>query len=189
MCVKKPAAVEQKASGKFVLTAEMPLPLHRRKTKSQNNRSAKIRLTGAGQRPYFRITLRITILKKERVTKMKKMFLTIAMALTMTAAFAEGDNENSVNNLNAYNMRVNMTMLSKALHLNSDQRETVEFVHEMFSHDMMNAATAATKEERDQKVKRAVNRDLANMRYILNDEQYHQYVRILNITFNNRGLK
>ena len=54
---------------------------------------------------------------------------------------------------------------------------------------MMNAATAATKEERDQKVKRAVNRDLANMRYILNDEQYHQYVRILNITFNNRGLK
>lgn len=119
---------------------------------------------------------------------MKKMFLTIAMALTMTVAFAEGDNENSINNLETYNMRANMNMLSRALHLNGDQRETVEFIHEMFTHDMMNAATAATKEERDQKIKRAVNRDLANMRYILNDEQYHLYVRILNITFNNRGL-
>ncbi len=116
------------------------------------------------------------------------MFLTIAMALTMTVAFAEGDNENSINNLETYNMRANMNMLSRALHLNGDQRETVEFIHEMFTHDMMNAATAATKEERDQKMKRAVNRDLANMRYILNDEQYHLYVRILNITFNNRGL-
>ena len=120
---------------------------------------------------------------------MKKMFLTIAMALTMTVAFAEGDNENSVSNLDAYNMHVNINMLAKALHLNSDQRETVEFVQDMFSNDMMVAATSATKEEREKRVKKAVARDLANMRYILNDEQYHLYVRILNITFNNRGIK
>ena len=119
---------------------------------------------------------------------MKKMMLTIAMALTMTVAFAEGENDNNVQNAQAYNMRVNIARLSKALQLNCDQVETVQLVHDQFSREMMTVAEA-TEEERPEKMKKAINRDLANMRYILNDEQYHTYVRILNITLYNRGLR
>lgn len=116
------------------------------------------------------------------------MMLTIAMALTMTVAFAEGENEKNNQNVQAYNMRVNISMLAKALQLNSDQIETVQFVQEQFSREMMNVAEA-TEEERPEKMQKAVNRDLANMRYILNEDQYRTYVRILNVTLHNRGLR
>ena len=119
---------------------------------------------------------------------MKKIILTVAMALTMTVAFAEGENENNTQNVQAYNMRVNMSMLAKALQLNSDQVETVQFVHDMFSREMMSVAEA-TEDERPEKMKKAINRDLANMRYILSEDQYRTYVRILNVTLRNRGLK
>lgn len=119
---------------------------------------------------------------------MKKIILTVAMALTMTVAFAEGENEKNTQNVQAYNMRVNISMLAKALQLNSDQIETVEYVQDMFSREMMSVAEAA-EEERSEKMKKAINRDLANMRYILNEDQYRTYVRILNVTLYNRGLR
>lgn len=119
---------------------------------------------------------------------MKKMMLTIAMALTMTVVFAEGENDHNTQNTEAYNMRVNISMLAKALQLNGDQIETVQFVQDQFSREMMNVAEAV-EEERSEKMQKAINRDLANMRYILNEDQYRTYVRILNVTLHNRGLR
>ena len=51
---------------------------------------------------------------------MKKMFLTLVAMLSMTTAFAEGENVASVNNVEAYELNVNMNKLSSALNLADD---------------------------------------------------------------------
>ena len=52
---------------------------------------------------------------------------------------------------------------------------------------MMFAANAKA-DEVDALVRKAVNKDLQYMSYILNKEQYRKYVMLLNATMNNRGL-
>ena len=47
---------------------------------------------------------------------MKRLFLTVVAALTLTATFAKDEKANNVNNANAYDMTVNMSRLSDALH-------------------------------------------------------------------------
>ena len=88
----------------------------------------------------------------------------------------------------AYDMHTNINMLSQALRLNSDQKESVEVVHNLFAKEMMNAG-ASSAEEREDMMQKAITRDLAYMRSILTTEQYHIYLQILNATLKNRGLK
>ena len=54
------------------------------------------------------------------------MILTMVAMFSMTMAFAEGENVNSVNNLAAYDMSCNMNKLAEALSLTGDQREAVD---------------------------------------------------------------
>ena len=113
---------------------------------------------------------------------MKRLFLTVVAALTLTATFAKDEKANNVNNANAYDMTVNMSRLSDALKLTVDQVESVAFCGEML------IASQANEDDRDALVKKAVNKDLKYMHYLLNDKQYRTYVMILNTTLNNRGL-
>lgn len=126
--------------------------------------------------------------KKERVTKMKRLFLTVVAMLSMTLTFAENENMNSVNTAEAYNLSVNINQLSKALGLADDQVEAVAEIHKTFCSEMM-FATQYGKDERSKMVEKAVNKDLAYMNYILNKDQYRKYVMLLNITLANRGLR
>ena len=127
-------------------------------------------------------------LKKERVTKMKRLFLTVVAMLSMTLTFAENENMNSVNTAEAYNLSVNINQLSKALGLADDQVEAVAEIHKTFCSEMM-FATQYGKEERDARVDAAIKKDLGFMNYILNRDQYRKYVMLLNVTMVNRGLK
>lgn len=127
-------------------------------------------------------------LKKERVTKMKRLFLTVVAMLSMTLTFAENENMNSVNTAEAYNLSVNINQLSKALGLADDQVEAVAEIHKTFCSEMM-FATQYGKEERDARVDAAIKKDLGFMNYILNQDQYRKYVMLLNVTMVNRGLK
>ena len=45
------------------------------------------------------------------------------------------------------------------------------------------------KDERAKMVEKAITKDLAYMHSILNSEQYHKYLTLLNVTLANRGLK
>ena len=128
------------------------------------------------------------IKKKERVTKMKRLFLTVVAMLSMTLTFAENENMNSVNTAEAYNLSVNINQLSKALGLADDQVEAVAEIHKTFCSEMM-FATQYGKEERDARVDAAIKKDLGFMNYILNQDQYRKYVMLLNVTMVNRGLK
>ena len=71
---------------------------------------------------------------------MKKMILTLVAMLSMTTAFAEGENAASVNNVEAYELNVNMNKLSSALNLADDQKEAVAEIHHTFASELMFAA-------------------------------------------------
>lgn len=118
---------------------------------------------------------------------MKRMFFMIVAMLSMTTMFAEGENMNSVESANVYDMTVNYAKLAKALNLSYDQREAVEDVHEAFIADMKSVA-AASEDSRKAMLKNAISKDLRNMHSVLDHDQYRSYVRLLNLTLVNRGL-
>ena len=117
---------------------------------------------------------------------MKRLFLTMVAVLSMTMTFAENENAASLNE--AYNMTVNMNKLAKALNLTTDQYESVAEIHKTFAAEMMFAAQSKG-EERNKMVEKAVKKDLAYMDYVLSKDQYRKYVKLLNVTLLNRGLR
>lgn len=119
---------------------------------------------------------------------MKRMIFAVAAMLSMTMAFADNENTNSVNNAEAYNMNINMNMLSRALDLTGDQKASVADIHKVFCAEM-GFAGQSSKEERGTMMNKAINKDLAYMHTVLNEEQYKKYVMLLNATMVNRGLK
>ena len=125
--------------------------------------------------------------KKRKGKKMKKMILTMVAMLSITAAFAEGEKAAEVSNLEAYELDINMNKLSMALGLYDDQKEAVEEIHHTFAAELKFAAVYG-KKDRDAMVKRAIDNDVKWMRYILNTNQMHTYLKLLNVTMMNRGL-
>jgi len=115
------------------------------------------------------------------------MILTLVAMLSMTTAFAEGENAASVNNVEAYKLNVNMNKLSSALDLADDLKVAVADIHHTFASELMFAAQYG-KDDRKALVARAIENDVKWMRYVLNDKQYHTYLVLLNTTINNRGL-
>lgn len=119
---------------------------------------------------------------------MKRMIIAVAAMMSMTMAFADNENANSVNNAEAYNMSINMDKLGSTLGLTNDQMASVADIHKVFCAEM-NFAAQSNGEERANMVNKAVGKDLAYMRTVLNDGQYKKYVMLLNVTMSNRGLK
>ena len=115
------------------------------------------------------------------------MILTMIAMLSMTTAFAEGENAASVENMEAYNLNINMNKLSMALNLADDQKEAVAEIHHTFASELKFAAEYG-KNDRKAYVNRAIDNDVKWMRYVLNDEQMHIYLKLLNATIINRGL-
>jgi hypothetical protein len=118
---------------------------------------------------------------------MKKIVLTMVAVMSMTMGFAANENDNNNATTSAYKFNVSTYALSRALNLNIDQVDVVEDINRTFATEMMNASVADSS-ERQAKVQSAIKKDLSYMRYILNDRQYREYVKLLNVTLNNRGL-
>ena len=118
---------------------------------------------------------------------MKKIVLTVVAVMSMTMAFAAGENDNNTATTNAYKFNLSTYALSRALNLNQDQVDVVEDINRTFSAEMMNAAVSDSS-ERETKVNAAIKKDLSYMHYVLNNSQYREYVKLLNVTLNNRGL-
>ena len=105
------------------------------------------------------------------------------MILTLVAI----ENAASVNNVEAYELNVNMNKLSSALNLADDQKEAVAEIHHTFASELMFAAQYSNN-DRKALVDRAIENDVKWMRYVLNDKQMRTYLTLLNTTLNNRGL-
>lgn len=129
----------------------------------------------------------------ERITKMKKIVLTMVAVMTMSMAYATNENTTGINDSNVkkeqslYDMSVDYTKLAMCLGLDLDQIGVVKYIHGTFCKDMKIAATA-TEEERRELTDKAIARDLQYMRYVLTDRQYQRYDTLLSNTLHNRGL-
>ena len=119
---------------------------------------------------------------------MKRMIMTLVAALSMGMTFAAEVNTAEMINAAAYDMSVNIRKLGSCLGLTFDQMEVVDDVHNAFCGDMR-MASAASREERNALVDKAVVKNLKHMRYILNKKQYTKYAMLINNTIDNRGLK
>ncbi len=119
---------------------------------------------------------------------MKRLFLTVMAALTMTVTFAENENTNSMNDAANYDMSINIRRLGETLGLTVDQMETVADIHRAFCGEMM-IASQAGKDDRSSLVDAAVSRDLKYMNYVLTPAQYEKYALLMEATLVNRGLK
>ncbi len=105
----------------------------------------------------------------------------------ITTAFAEEESANAVNNMAAYELKVNTKSMSRTLELNDDQLDAFDHISHTFSAELMFAATYG-RNERKAMVDRAISNNVKWMRYILNEDQMRKYLILLNTTMNNRGL-
>lgn len=119
---------------------------------------------------------------------MKKYFVIVAMALAMcmpaTAATNEAANVESVE---MYQFNINKEKLYDYLKVNKDQVEISNTIMHEFENDMKFAAQMGTVEQRNAILNNLMKKNLTYMRYVLDKDQFHRYLRVLNATLNNRG--
>ena len=120
---------------------------------------------------------------------MKKYFLMMVMLFTMSVySFAEDNNATEIERIERYDIKVNTKRLGEYLQLSTDQYDAVETVVDEFSNDMMFAAVECGNTTRGKVAKNAVDKNVKHMSYILNKDQYHKYLMILNATIRNRKI-
>jgi hypothetical protein len=120
---------------------------------------------------------------------MKKVFLMLVMMFTMSVySFAEDNNATEIERVEKYDIKVNTKRLAQFLDLSADQYEAVDAVINEFSSDMMFAGVECSSTSRTAVTKNALKKNTKYMAYILNTEQYHKYLKVLNATINNRGI-
>lgn len=120
---------------------------------------------------------------------MKKVFLMLVMLFTMSVySFAEDNNATEIERIERYDLKVNTRRLADYLQLSSDQFDAVELVTDELTKDLMFAAVECNKQSRGTVIKNALTKNVKHMSYILNDDQMHKYLVVLNATVNNRGI-
>jgi hypothetical protein len=120
---------------------------------------------------------------------MKKYFLMLVMLFTMSVySFAEDNNATEIERIERYNVKVNTKKLADYLQLSSDQFEAVESVTDEFSNDLMFAAVQDGDTTRNAVTKNLIEKNVKYMSYILNKNQMHKYLLVLNATINNRNI-
>lgn len=120
---------------------------------------------------------------------MKKIVFTLIASMVMTAALADTPKTTTTNNANAanYDMTVNYNRLAVSLNLDGDQIESVKLIHGDYI-KAMNAAAKAPEAEKKEMVRKATQKELARLRYVLDRDQYRKYNMLINATLTNRGL-
>ena len=120
---------------------------------------------------------------------MKKYFIMLVMLFTMSVySFAEDNNATEIERIERYNVKVNTKKLADYLQLSSDQFEAVESVTDEFSNDLMFAAIQDGDATRNAVTKNLIEKNVKYMSYILNKNQMHKYLLVLNATINNRNI-
>jgi len=120
---------------------------------------------------------------------MKKCFLMLVMMFTMSVySFAEDNNASEAQKIENFDVKINTKKLGQYLELSKDQVESVEAIENEFSSDLMFAAVECNDNNRIIVTQNAISKNIKNMAYILNREQYIKYLKVLNATVHNRGL-
>ena len=112
---------------------------------------------------------------------MKKMILTLVAMMAMTSGFAKS------NESKRFDMSCDIYRLSVTLDLDEEQMDAVEMIQDNFSNEMQSLASQQGLWQRVN-IRKAVRKDAEEMRKVLNNEQFHTYMRILMATLHNRNL-
>lgn len=115
---------------------------------------------------------------------MKRLVLTVAVVLGLTAtSFAAGKQPVTAN----WEGNINISKLSNYLKLSSDQAEEVANITTYFD-EQMGRATRARKNQ-GKMLQNAVYGNLKLMKGTLSPEQYAKYIKLMNVTLQNRGIE
>jgi hypothetical protein len=120
---------------------------------------------------------------------MKKMVLVAVALMTLASGFAKTEKENAVQRLEQkYDMTFDMRRLAVTLDLTYDQMEAIQTIQDNFN-DEMKSAAGAHGFMRHIMVDKAIEKDVRNMRQVLNEKQYNTYMQLLGLTLRNKGIR
>ena len=118
---------------------------------------------------------------------MKKYLIMLVMLFTVSVSSMYAE-DNNTTEIEKYEVKVNAKKLGDCLQLSSDQYDAVEAVVNELSSDLMFAAVECNSINRSIVTKNAIEKNIRYMSYILNQEQYHKYLTLLNATIRNRKI-
>lgn len=120
----------------------------------------------------------------------KVIVMAIAMLIGYTIpSFGEGNEANNAVKIEMYDFNVNINKLSSYLELSSDQEGMVETIMSILRNDMLRASMVNNEEERAILTNKAIQRNISYIRYTLNENQVRKYLRVMNATLHNKGIK
>lgn len=115
---------------------------------------------------------------------MKRLGLTLVAAVCLaTGVFAAGNQPTTAK----WEGNINVTKLSKYLNLDASQHEEVANICEYFTEQMERAASS--KKNQEKLLRDAVYGNLKLMKRTLNEKQYADYAKVLNVTLQNKGIE
>ena len=117
---------------------------------------------------------------------MKRLGLTLVAALCLTVTTYAVDNQ-PVSETAKWKGTINATQLSKYLKLDAKQHAEVVNIIEYFDKEMSRASNA--KKNREQMLRNAVYGNLKLMKKTLDEKQYTNYTKVLNVTLRNKGFE
>ena len=109
--------------------------------------------------------------------------MTLMMAtIVTTSLFAKNTN----NDETGWNGRINKRQLSRYLKLDMAQHEQVSEICDYFEEEMKWANRS--KKNKDAKLRKAIYGNLKLMKQTLDKKQYHDYLNVMAVTLNNKGI-
>lgn len=115
---------------------------------------------------------------------MKRLGLTLVAAVCLAAGvFAAGNQPTTAK----WEGNINVNKLSKYLNLDASQHEEVANICEYFTEQMERAASS--KKNQEKLLRDAVYGNLKLMKRTLNEKQYADYAKVLNVTLQNKGIE
>ena len=115
---------------------------------------------------------------------MKRFGLILLVALAMATNLYAVGNQPTAEKEN-WNVNINVNKLSRYLQLSGSQQEEVADICAYFNEQMVRASHSRKKEKM---WRSAIYGNLKLMKETLNEKQYGEYVRLLNVTLRNRGI-
>jgi hypothetical protein len=119
------------------------------------------------------------------IIKTTIIILALAIGIDIMCSAIPVSNYNKVNNTN---ITTNIT-LKKTLNLTDEQNSDLMFFYNMLNSNIDSAMCERDSVTRSKMLANAVEMNTMNVKMILTHEQYHKYLRILNLTLNNKNIK
>ena len=112
---------------------------------------------------------------------MKKVILSVMVVLFSTTVFANKAKVTKLENVNKFNISINVPSLENYLNLSNVQTEEAAYISEHFTYQLESSKDKMT-------VKKAVYVNLKSMKEVLSNKQYKMYLQVMNTTLKNKGL-